>query len=57
MKGFNLYQVVEDKVALLKGEGISDELIKQIVATDVNVYVKELYGQYDHAGTALENRR
>ena len=49
-EGFNLYQVVEDKVvedkvALLKGEGISDELIKQIVATDVNVYVKELYNK------------
>lgn len=42
---FNLYQVVEDKVALLKGEGISDELIKQIVATDVNVYVKDLYNK------------
>ena len=27
---FNLYQVVEDKVALLRGEGISAELIKQI---------------------------
>ena len=44
-ESFNLYQVVEDKVALLKGEGISDELIKQIVATDVNVYVKELYNK------------
>lgn len=43
--GFNLYQVVEDKVALLKGEGISDDLIKQIVATDVNVYVKDLYNK------------
>ena len=44
-EGFNLYQVVENKVALLKGEGISDELIKQIVATDVNVYVKDLYNR------------
>lgn len=42
---FNLYQVVEDKVALLKSEGISDDLIKQIVATDVNVYVKDLYNK------------
>ena len=40
---FNLYQVVEDKVNLLKGENISDELIKQIVATDVNVYIKSFY--------------
>lgn len=42
-KSFNLYRVVEDKVELLKGEGISDDLIKQIVATDVNVYIKSLY--------------
>jgi len=44
-ESFNLYQVVENKVALLKGEGISDELIKQIVAADVNVYVKDLYNK------------
>ena len=42
-QAFNLYRVVEDKVELLKGEGISDDLIKQIVATDVNVYIKSLY--------------
>jgi len=42
---FNLYQVVEDKVSLLRNEGISADLIKQIVATDVNVYVKELYNK------------
>ena len=40
---FDLYRVVEDKVALLKGEGIRADLIKQIVAADVNVYVKSLY--------------
>lgn len=42
---FNLYQVVEDKVDLLKGEGISDGLIKQIVAADVNVYIKSFYNK------------
>lgn len=44
---FNLYQVVEDKVELLKGEGISAELIKQIVATDVNLYIKSFYNKQD----------
>lgn len=44
---FNLYQIVEDKVDLLKGEGISDDLIKQIVATDVNVYIKSFYNKQD----------
>ncbi len=42
---FNLYQVVEDKVELLKGEGIGDDLIKQIVATDVNFYIKSFYNK------------
>ncbi len=46
-KFFNLYRVVEDKVSLLKEEGISDELIKQVVATDVNIYIKSLYNKKD----------
>jgi transcriptional regulatory protein LevR/transcriptional regulator with AAA-type ATPase domain len=44
-EAFDLYQVVEDKVELLKGEGISSELIKQIVATDVNIYIKSFYNK------------
>ena len=42
---FNLYRIVEDKVNLLKGEGISDSLIKQMVASDVNVYINSLYNK------------
>ncbi len=42
---FNLYRVVEAKVELLKGEGISSDLIKQILAADVNVYVRNLYNK------------
>lgn len=42
---FNLYQVVEAKVDFLKGEGISSDLIKQILATDVNIYVRNLYNK------------
>ncbi len=44
-ESFNLYQVVSDKVALLQSEGIESDLIKQVVAADVNVYVKELYNK------------
>lgn len=44
---FDLYQIVENKIALLKGEGISNELIKQIVATDVNAYIKSFYNKQD----------
>lgn len=37
---FNLYQMVENKVNMLKREGIAEELIQQIVVADVNTYVK-----------------
>ena len=55
-ESFNLYQIVEDKVALLKEEGISDDLIKQIVATDVNVYVKDLYDKRNSINMTTRER-
>lgn len=53
---FNLYQIVEEKVDLLKGEGISSDLIKQIVATDVNVYVRELYNKKNSVNMTTRER-
>lgn len=53
-ESFNLYEVVEDKVRLLKGGGIRDELIKQIVATDVNVYIKSFYNKHRTSMSARE---
>ena len=55
-QAFNLYRVVEDKVELLKGEGISDDLIKQIVATDVNVYIRQLYDKRDSIALSTRDR-
>ena len=55
-QAFNLYRVVEDKVELLKGEGISDDLIKQIVATDVNVYIRQLYDKRDSVALSTRDR-
>ena len=40
---FNLYQMVENKVNMLKREGIAEELIQQIVVADVNTYVKNFF--------------
>jgi len=51
---FDLYRIVENKIDLLKGEGISSELIKQIVATDVNVYIKSFYNKQDTHMTARQ---
>jgi len=53
---FNLYRVVEDKVKLLKGEGISASLIKQMVASDVNVYINSLYNRKDSVSMTTRER-
>lgn len=53
-EAFNLYRIVEDKITLLKGEGISDALIKQTVATDVNVYIQSFYHKQDRSMSARE---
>jgi transcriptional regulatory protein LevR/transcriptional regulator with AAA-type ATPase domain len=51
---FDLYKVVESKIALLKGEGISNDLIKQIVSTDVNGYIKSVYNKKNTHMTARQ---
>ncbi|MBR2216369.1 MAG: sigma 54-interacting transcriptional regulator [Selenomonadaceae bacterium] len=53
---FSLYRVVEDKVALLQDEGISDELIKEILAADVNVYVRSLYNEKNAVNLTTRER-
>ena len=53
---FNLYQMVENKVNMLKREGIADELIQQIIVADVNTYVKSLYNQKDNVTLSVNDR-
>ena len=53
---FNLYQMVENKVNLLKREGIAEELIQQIVVADVNTYVKTFYNQKDNISLSVYDR-
>ena len=40
---FNLYQMVENKVKILKSEGIADDVIQQVMIADVNAYLKDFY--------------
>ncbi len=53
---FNLYQMVENKVNMLKQEGIAEELIQQIVVADVNTYVKTFYNQKDDISLSVYDR-
>ncbi|WP_196600216.1 sigma-54-dependent transcriptional regulator [Pectinatus frisingensis] len=40
---FNLYQMVENKVKILRSEGIADDVIQQVMIADVNAYLKDFY--------------
>lgn len=53
---FNLYQVVEEKMKILKHEGIGDALIKQMVANDVNVYIKSFYNKENDVSLTTRER-
>lgn len=42
---FNLYQLIEEKVGVLKEEGMSDADINQYILTDIHLYVKSFFNQ------------
>lgn len=48
--------MVENKVNMLKQEGIAEELIQQIVVADVNTYVKTFYNQKDDISLSVYDR-
>ena len=53
---FNLYQMVANKVNMLKREGIEENIVKQIVVADVNSYVKTFYNQKDEVALSVYDR-
>lgn len=53
---FNLYQMIEKKINLLKGEGIRNDLIKQILTTDVDAYIKSFYKKQDDLHMSMKDR-
>lgn len=46
---YNLYDIIGDKAALLKAEGMSQDAINQFISTDINVHLKSFYR--DHGFT------
>lgn len=40
---YNLYDIIGDKAALLKAEGLDQEAINHYIATDINVHLKSFY--------------
>lgn len=44
---FNLYTLIEDKISLLKDEGIDDAYINQFITTDVTIQIKKFYNRFN----------
>lgn len=51
---FNLYKIIEDKVAILKEEGLDDNYINKFISTDVNVHIKSFYNKFDKTKDSRE---
>lgn len=43
---FNLYKLIEDKIGLLKDEGLDDSYINRFITTDVNIHIKSFYNRF-----------
>jgi transcriptional regulatory protein LevR/transcriptional regulator with AAA-type ATPase domain len=52
---FNLYQIIGDKVKLLKDEGMSEALIKRFIATDINLHIKSFYNKFNSQTNTRQN--
>lgn len=46
---YNLYEIIGDKAALLKSDGLDQEVINNFITTDINVHLKSFYK--DHGFT------
>ncbi|MBO0441768.1 sigma-54-dependent transcriptional regulator [Candidatus Enterococcus ikei] len=46
---YNLYEIIGDKAALLKADGLDQEVINNFITTDINVHLKSFYK--DHGFT------
>ncbi|VBB07382.1 phosphotransferase system mannose-type iia component [Lucifera butyrica] len=44
---FNLYRLIEDKVSLLKEEGLDDSYINRFITTDVSINIKKFYNKFN----------
>lgn len=43
---FNLYKLIEDKMGMLKEEGLDDNYINKFITTDVNIHIKSIYNRF-----------
>ncbi len=46
---YNLYDIIGDKAALLKADGVDQEEINQFISTDINIHLKSFYKDHGFA--------
>ncbi|MCP2240842.1 sigma 54-interacting transcriptional regulator [Thermoanaerobacterium thermosaccharolyticum] len=44
---FNLYKIIEDKISILKSEGMDEQSIKEFIATDIKIHLKGFYKKFE----------
>lgn len=52
---YNLYDIIGDKAALLKADGVGQEDINQFISTDINIHLKSFYK--DHGFSFDQNNK
>jgi transcriptional regulator with AAA-type ATPase domain len=52
---FNLYKIIEDKLKLLKCEGVDEEFIRKYITTDINIHIKSFYTKFTKNESNREN--
>lgn len=45
---FNLYKIIEDKMKMLKEEGMDKDYIKEFITTDIKLHIKGFYKKFDY---------
>ena len=43
---FNIYNIIEDKAFALQEEGLNDSEIKNFIATDINIHLRQFYDRF-----------
>jgi transcriptional regulatory protein LevR/transcriptional regulator with AAA-type ATPase domain len=43
---FNIYSIIENKISLLKEEGLDDNEINSFITTDINIHLKQFYDRF-----------
>ena len=50
-----MYKIIEDKLTLLKCEGVDEDFIREYITTDINIHIKSFYTKFTKNESNREN--